>query len=423
MDTAALSEQKPIQSTLLAYQPIFDRDLNVVGGELLYRSDDGISALEIGEMSATSNVIYNLFTGISEQFDGFNHPLFINVSADFLASDTFLPIEPSRVIVELVERITPDDAVVENVKRWAKQGFRFAFDDFEYSYAWEPLLKYCDIIKVDISQVTVAQARELKAKINRPGMIWLAERVETQVDFQMYKALGFDYFQGYFFARPINLNGVKIPPSATNLARIINELYDPEVDVTRLTTSLKNEPGLSVKLLKVANSAFYRTSKPLENLQQALMRLGIEQVRKWVMLISALEMSNCAAAQLVLTRASTCAEVARRFMETSIDPDKAFLAGLLSGSDILLNVDKQTFVSSLDLSNEIKDAAIRQRGAMGALIRMVEQVETAQYQWQSNTQDNLTQPVTPKLGPTGLKIIGIYREQAIENQKFVSSMS
>lgn len=219
---------------------------------------------------------------LSEQFDGFNHPLFINVSADFLASDTFLPIEPSRVIVELVERITPDDAVVENVKRWAKQGFRFAFDDFEYSYAWESLLKYCDIIKVDISQVT--------------------------------------------------------------------------------------------------------------------------------------------AAQLVLTRASTCAEVARRVVETSIDPDKAFLAGLLSGSDILLNVDKQTFVSSLDLSNEIKDAAIRQRGAMGALIRMVEQVETAQYQWQSNNQDNLTQPVTPKLGPTGLKIIGIYREQAIENQKFVSSM-
>lgn len=400
-------------ATLLAYQPIYDAALKTVGGELLYRSDEGVSALEVGESVATSAVLFNLCTGINKQFEGFEHPIYINVSSELLLSKEFLPLDPARVVIELVERIQPTAEIVDAVKRWHEQGFSFAFDDFEFSDAWEPLLKYCDIIKVDISQTSLSEVRTLKSKLSRWNIKWLAERVETQVEFELYKALGFDYFQGYFFCRPINISGHKMTPSVANLASLMNEIFDPEVDIQILGEKLSAEPGLSIKLLKVANSGFYRSSKPIETMQQALMRLGLDQVRKWVLLIGILDQTSPAATQLILTRAHTVTELTRRYFADRIDPDRAFLAALLSGSEILLNVEKETFIQSLEISNDIREASMYLKGTMGSVIEMVMQLENAQ-QKQSRGQEHRK--------PVGKKVIAAYQEQAVLVQRMLDSL-
>lgn len=406
MDTV---KGKSLSDTLLAYQPIYNANLDIQGGELLYRSDTGLSALDIGDHQATSELIFNLCTGISEQFEGFQHPLFINVSTEFILSDVFLPLEPSLIIIELVERIEPDAELVAAIERWHTRGFRFALDDFVYSPAWEPLLKFCDIIKIDIQSTEQTSVLALKKSLQHRKIKWLAERVETQAQFEAYQEMDFDLFQGYFFARPKIISGQKIPPAAANLGRLIDLLFDDDVDVARLTELVSNEPTLSVKLLKIANSPFYRGQGEITSMQQAVMRLGLEQLRKWVILIASLEGQSNAAVQLILTRANACSEVARQHMPGSVDPSKAFLAALLSGVDILLNVDKREFVAGLKMPADIQSAALEHRGPTGAVVKMIVSVEKAVFAAEARQ-------------PVSAKVFKIYIQQTMRTKQILESL-
>lgn len=407
------------ESLLLAYQPIFDRQLNTVGGELLFRSDDGTTALQLGDTKATSALLYNLCTGISEQFEGFNQPLFVNVSEELLQSEAFLPIEPNRVIIELVERIKPTPEFVEQVKRWHEHGFRFAFDDFEYSSEWEALLPYCDIIKIDIQSSALAKVRQLRQQLSSHQLTWLAERIETPVEFELYKSLGFDQFQGYFFARPLNINGMKIPPDAANFVAILQALQDPNISIDALNDLIAQQPTLAMQLLKIANSAFFRGQSAITSLRQALVRLGLAQIKKWVILISALKASNPAATQFVLARALTCAEAAKTSASAPVDPDSAFLAGMLSASDILLKVDRVAFVQSLQVAPAIRRAATEQQGELGALIQRVEAIEASYYQ--VNNTAPIGQSVTPS--PDDSSLFRRYGEIALECQQLCNAIT
>ncbi|WP_083004538.1 EAL domain-containing protein [Halomonas sp. GT] len=143
-----MAEQMSL-AVLMAAQPIFDRHQKMVAAELLYRSDDNRSVFDIGEKQATTELLYNLGTGITEQISHFQTLVFINVSADFLMSRAFLPVPPENVVIELVERIEPTQALVESVRHWHQQGFRFALDDFEFKPSWHALLEFASYIKVD----------------------------------------------------------------------------------------------------------------------------------------------------------------------------------------------------------------------------------------------------------------------------------
>lgn len=395
-------------STLLAYQPIYDRQLDIVGGELLYRNDSGLTVLDVGEEYATSELVFQLCTGITEQFEGFDHPLYINVSKDFVLSDAFLPLEPSRVIVELVERIEPTPELIDAIARWHRKGFRFALDDFELSPAWQPLFKYCDVVKIDIEQTSTEQLQAIRNALGHKPVKWLAERIETVAQLEHYKELGFDYFQGYFLSRPVIISGQKITPAGVNLGRIIQLLYSEEVDIQKLTDAVSREPAMSLKLLKIANSPFYRGQSEISSLQQALMRIGLEQLKRWVVLIASLEGGSTASVHHVLTRAMACAELARNNQALQPMAEQAFLAALLSGVDTLIGVDKKAFIAQLTVSKNIQEAALYQRGVLGGLITMVIGVERAAH---------------GHGGKVNPRVLGIYNEQNLRTRELLQTLS
>lgn len=398
-----------VASTLLAYQPIYDRSSNIAGGELLYRNDNGLSALDVGEDYATSEVIFNLCTGITEQFEGFQYPLFINVSQEFILSQAFLPLDPSKVVIELVERIEPDEATVRAIQRWHNKGFRFALDDFEYSPAWDPLIRLSDIIKIDIEATSESHCLKLREKLASYPLQWLAERVETQEQLTRYKQIGFDYFQGYFLARPTPIVGQKVTPAAAGLGRIIKTLFVDEVNIDALARDIAADPVMSVKLLKVANSPFYRGQSEISTLQQALLRLGLEELKKWVVLIASLEGSPSGTVHNILTRASTCAELAKAQPSFGCGRDEAFLAGLLSGVDMLLNVEREDFIAQLHVSEAVKAAALTQRGKLGGLVSLVLGVERGAQQRGS-------------VSTVSRKALEVYHQQSVITAQLMSEL-
>lgn len=361
---------------LLAAQPIYDRQDKVFAVELLYRNDLSQNALDVGESRATSELLFNLCTGITEQTDHYSTPAFINVSADFVRSGAFLPIEPERVVVELVERLTPTPELVNCVAEWHRKGFRFAFDDFEFTDSWEALLPFAAFIKVDIETSSLEQALNYRTRHKQLNALWLAERVEDQACRDRYFKAGFDLFQGYFFAKPTIIYGEKLSPSAINLARLISILFVDEPDTIKITECLSQDPPLAINLLKVVNSPVYRGVNKISSLTEVIVRLGLDNLRRWVVLIGSLNAASPETARLVLVRAQACFELASRTRQ-SLEPTQAFLVGLLSGADLLLQVDRAAFIRQLNLPQELEDAVTDHKGQLGHVLRIIMNVEKA----------------------------------------------
>ncbi len=373
--TMPIDESNNDLNILLAAQPIYDRENTIAGVELLYRNDEGQTAFDVGERNATNELLFNFCTGVSDQIQRYQAPAFINVSRSFLCSGAFLPIDPGRVVVELVERITPDAEVIKAVQRWHQRGFSFALDDFEFKPEWEPLLRLASIIKVDVEKTSFQQAVAYRRHLSRYPVRWLAERIETLEDHTRYYEAGFDLFQGYFFARPKIIHGKKLSPAALNVARLIGLLYALEPDIDRITKVLSEDPLLSVSLIRIVNSPLYKTRQEVSSIKEVVMRMGILAIRRWVLLISSLQGSSPEKVRLILVRAQACAALAEYYRGTPLDPGRAFLAGLLSGADVLLGVELPTFLEALDISNDVKTAALTRQGGLGKVVEVIEKLE------------------------------------------------
>lgn len=363
-------------ATLLAAQPIYNRHLEVAGSELLYRDDSGKTALDIGDTAATSELLFNLCTGLTEQFEQFEHPVFINVSSDFLTSGAFLPVAPDKVIIELVERIKPTPKIIESIRAWKEEGFKFALDDFEFTDDWEPLVELASIIKVDIETTPLNTIKEHKKRLKSFQLKWVAERIETEEQFNQYKDLGFDLFQGYFLAHPKPITGEKIQSGSLQFVRVLRELFVDNPDIAGLSGAISADPTLSMTLIRVANSPFYGTQRTIKSIKEVILLLGLNEVKKWVILMNSLKLTTPAAVHLVLTRANACSELALLESDSKSVADEAFLAGLLSGAHILLNVNKEAFIRKANVSDSIRDAALNYEGQLGSYIRDVLEVET-----------------------------------------------
>lgn len=369
-----ITNGKDLQS-LFAAQPIFNRDKQRFAVELLYRSDCGVTALELGDVKATTELLYNLCCGITEQIEQYQAPVFLNVCAQFLLSRTFLPLEPSQVVIELIERIEPTAEFIAAVTSFKKQGFRFALDDFEFSETWLPLIELADIIKIDVLNSNLDDITRYKAQYGRPGLIWLAEKVETEQQFSAFSALGFELFQGYFLAKPLLIAGKKIEPSVLRLAEIIACLFADEPDINQLVLLLQDEPAIVMGMLKIVNSPLYRKTREVSSVKEMVTRLGLDLARKWLLMYTVLNNTAPTAAITVLTRAYTVQSIAKVWQLSSEHCHQYFLAALISGSDMLFGVESQQFLQHLNINPDIKQAISSNSGQMAEALTIVRNIE------------------------------------------------
>jgi Predicted signal transduction protein containing EAL and modified HD-GYP domains len=357
---------------LFASQPIYSRNNDVYAHELLYRHENGVSAFEVGDSVATSEVLYNLCTGLLDYVEHVKLPVCVNVSTEFLLSGLFLPLAPNHVIVELVERIEPTTEIIDAVKRWVDKGFRFALDDFEFQDSWTPLLEFASIIKVDIEKTSFEIAQQRFEQLKHLDALWLAERVEDEETYERYIELGFDLFQGYYLARPTVVEGKRVPSAAaTQLTLVINQLFSDDPELYEIVAALQTDPVLVVNLLRIANSPYYGLSRKIESLKEVVMLLGLEPLRKWVLLIVSVKGQAPIKTKLVLIRAYMCIELARKKDPFNRLSGAAFLAGLLSGSDVLLGIDKEAFLEDLHISEHVREAVLQQTGELGQYLTQI----------------------------------------------------
>jgi len=365
------------KSVLLAKQPIYKKDHSLFGFELLFRSKNHQTAMEAGEDFATSEVLVNYCTSTSGNIEYKNHPIFVNVSETFLLSEAFLPIDKGSVIIELLERITVTDKFVSAIKSWRKKGYRFALDDFDFSEQWLPILPYISFIKVDVLDEDIELVKHNKTKLDHLSVTWLAERIEHQEMFDACCKLGFDLFQGYYLAKPKAVLGNSIRPSSAVTTEIIKKCNQKNIAIGEIAALVTQDPKLSIQLLKLINSSLFTLPRAIHDLKEAITFLGIDVLKQWALMIAFISdaKSPIESCRVVLTRAKTCELFTFHHTQDSEQADTAFLAGLLSGVDLLLELEPKVLIKQMNLSSTIQGAILDHTGQLGELIEKVKKIE------------------------------------------------
>ena len=375
----------PDGDIFLARQPILDQNQIIVAYELLFRSSQANHATIENELHATAHVIVSLFNEMGLQSVLGKERGFINVSAEMLMSDMLQLLPSDRIVIELLESIAITPAILDQCRKLKSAGFALALDDFAIMQEqYRDLLPIVDIIKVDLMQIPGGALTNTVLKLKQYPAKLLAEKVETREEFEQCKKLGFHYFQGYYFAKPVILTGKRAEPSTLALFKLLSLVLD-DASSNELEAAIKSDSNLIYNLLKLVNSVGAGTHQKIDSLSKAVMVIGRRQLQRWLQLllytINDKGQTSNPLLQLAATRAKML-EILYRSLnnQDTAGQERAFITGTFSLLDTLLSMPMTAIMAELKLHDEVKEALINRSGPLGIMLKLIEALETGNFE-------------------------------------------
>jgi EAL and modified HD-GYP domain-containing signal transduction protein len=341
----------------VARQPILDRFRRTWGYELLFRSGTTNSFDGTDPDQASAKVIDSSFFlfGI-ESLTPRCHAS-INFTRHTLLAGYATVLPRDRLVVEILEDVPADPEVMDVCRSLKKAGYLLALDDIRLETLDTPFLPLADIVKVDFARSTPGERVEVARRCRRRALRLLAEKVETEADFEQGMKAGYDYFQGYFFSRPVVVATRDIPASKLAILQLVQEVHRPDPDFAKIETIIRPDVTLSLKLLSYLQTAGWGFKRPIQSVKQALLMLGDSGIRRWASLVALATLGYDRAPELVATsavRASFC-EGLMTELGLAQGADEGFLMGLFSTIDALLGQPLDAALERLALAQEVKD--------------------------------------------------------------------
>ncbi len=371
-------------NVFIARQPVFDRNLKVVAYELLYRAGKVNSAEGMLDPNqASKEVLVNAFSEIGLEKITNGRPALVNITQDILTSGALPKGLQKLLIPEVLEDVLVNKDVIQEVKNLINLGYDVALDDFVFSEEWVPLVKQARYIKLDVMDLGVLGVKEQLARLRVTGSVegkLLAEKVETHEEFELYRTLGFDYFQGYFLCKPHVMEGESVPASGLVIMSLMSELSKDDYDIEKVERIICQDPRLSYKLLRVVNSASFGLSRTIKTISDAIVLLGSQELGRWASMLALSAVDNKPHELLVtaIVRAKMCELVAQQLNRTF--SGGYFTAGLLSLLDALLDKPLPDIVGKMPLSAEIELALLTGEGDVGQVLNAVISYERGQFE-------------------------------------------
>lgn len=353
----------------VARQPIFNRQQQIVAYELLFRQGQINAYTATDGDQATSNVIVNSLWLIGLNTMTHGKRAFINFTANLLKNEIVTILPREQVVVEILETVEPTVEVMEVCRKLRERGFQLALDDFVFEPRFEPFLTIADIIKVDFMITGMQEQQQLMERCKGTGIRFLAEKVETRVQYEQAMDMGYSYFQGYFFSKPVIVKGQDIPSSKKISFQILQEISRVPIELEQLERLIGRDVSLSYKLLKLINSPAFGLRSTVRTIHQALAMLGTKETVKWASLMLARDMAEDKPGELVVLsviRARFCELLMAETGHKNSSSD-AFLMGLFSLLDALLDRPLPELLDELPVAMEVRGALLGENGLFRTL--------------------------------------------------------
>lgn len=349
-------------------QAIYNCKREVQAYEILYRPTEANTCqISDGELASSEVILHTLINIGLERLVG-SHPAFINVTRQLILSKQLLVLPKDRIVLEVLEDVAVDQALIDALRALSAAGFRIALDDFVASDSSLSLVPLADIVKLDVLATSEEELRDLAPQLQGMGIKLLAEKIETPEQYEYCQKLGFDYYQGHFFSQPQLIRGRGIPTNRIAILQLIGALNDPNANLQAIKSLVAQDVSLSYKLLRHVNSAYFGLAKRVESIHRAVVLLGINNVKALATLMSLSNMKDTRSDVLTsaLIRAKMCEYLTAA--EGLPQRETAFTIGLLSILDVITQVPMKEVLDVLPLTKEMNQALLYRKGPMGRLL-------------------------------------------------------
>ncbi|CAM4343256.1 EAL and HDOD domain-containing protein [Pseudoalteromonas ostreae] len=385
----------------VARQAIFNRRQHVVAYELLFRNSSDNYFPDIDESVATAKLIMENQLNFGTRHITSGKKALINIGPDSLKMDLCAFLPSQDVVLELLETIEPTEENYQLCRALFQKNFVLALDDFVYEPKWERFLKLVKLIKFDIQITPFQQIEPLIKRLQKYKKLkLLAEKIETIDDFKIAHQMGFDYFQGYFFAKPVVIQQKDININYALALTLYAQVMKEHPDINAISRLFQLDTALAFKLLRLINSGVFPVQKEIESLKQALVYLGHDHIKKFVSLIITAHVAQTKPNELIkmcIIRARFCELIAKKIAPSQAN--SAFLIGLFSLLDAILDRPMEQLLIRLPFPEPIKDALMEEKNTLYYILATVKAYESGSW-WameQAVVFINLNSDLLPKL--------------------------
>jgi EAL and modified HD-GYP domain-containing signal transduction protein len=374
------SKNLRVREFYLGRQPILDRNQGLFGYELLFRNAPVGPAHFSSDLSATASVIAHASQLGMERVVG-DALGFVNVDADVIMSDIFSFLPREKVVLEIIETMQVTPTVLARMTELVGHGFSFALDDVRGETAdVASLLPLIEYVKMDVRNIALSTLAKLAPRFKQDNKKLVAEKVETRDEFKNCLDLGFDYFQGYYFAKPVIMSGKKLSPSQLAVMELMT-LVTSEADNMEIERAIKRDVSLALNLLRLVNTPAVGARQRIDSLNQALTILGRRQLQRWLQIMLYAEPSKRGHSMTPLLMLATTRGRLLELLCVKLRPsqrglaDVAFTVGIMSLMDTLFGITMSEILSQIPVNEEVAEALLHRGGFFGDLLKLAECIE------------------------------------------------
>lgn len=371
-----------LPEVFIGRQPILDREQVTIGYELLFRTGLDNEARVTDGRVATADVVCKAFAelGIANALG--SQRAFINVDTEFLFDDAVQFLPSRMVVLEIKFAGAPTAQTIERCRQLRELGYELSLSGIAHiTDSARPLLDLATYVRIDVIDLPPDAIKAVAAELHSPARKLLAGRVESAATMQACKDAGFDYFQGYYFAKPVVIEGRKLDASIHSLIRIIN-LLNEDADVVELEKAFKGEPALTINLLRLTNSVGAGLTVKISSVRHAITVLGRKQLQRWLQLLLFVRpgshggIAGNPLMQWAALRGYFMELLAGRCYPAKKEMrDKAFITGLMSLMPAALGMPIDEILEQIGLQQDVRQALTRHEGDLGMLLELTERYD------------------------------------------------
>jgi EAL and modified HD-GYP domain-containing signal transduction protein len=367
------------EQAYIGRQPIMDENQQIIGYELFFRhSADAEHAVFEDDLKACSNVLMNTIGDMDIEYLLGDKLAFINVSEAILLSDFLELMPPKKTVYEVLRTVVPNEALLARCKSLRDEGYQIALDNPQLNAHSEAFLPYANYVKIDMLNTSMEAAEVLFKKYKTPSIQVVAEKLENEAQFKACQAIGFEHFQGFYFAKPETFTAKVINASFDSVLMILNSVSG-DGEIEEIEAGFKRDAALSFKLLRYINSVGFGLSCEIQSIHHALTILGRKQLFRWLTLLMVTAGDNSTPPALMktcLTRGRLTELLGETYFNKQ-DKDNLFIVGVFSLLDVVLQTPMEKVLEKIQLPETVIDAISTRTGVYGPFLQLTEACEQA----------------------------------------------
>ena len=379
-----------VDDVFIGRQPILNQKSEIVAYEILYRNSDIFNHCDsdMDNFDTTAKVLSIALNNIGVAKLLNNKKGLINVNEDLLNHSIIKNIPKEKFYLEILETTKITNILIDKIDELKNEGYSFLLDDFSFSKEnfekYKQLFPRIKYIKVDLKENSMEQMELIIKQLSKFDIKFLAEKVETYEDFEKLKNMGYELFQGYYFARPTILSTRKIDPSKIEIINILGMIYNNN-DLRIIIKRFEQYPIISINLLKFLNSAYFSFKRDIRSIKQSITLLGINKLKNWLILLLYINDGNNLDSNplfvLIKNRSDFMLKILRytKYYNEK-NSEIVYLTGLLSKIDIVLDAPLENALNDLHIDKIIQKAILEKEGIAGNLLSLAEANEANDFE-------------------------------------------